>query len=63
MLTNFFALLVGLQALKANPDGAPKEFKINSNYITKFGQVGWRLYATCSRAVCGCSEQAAKYSS
>lgn len=27
------------QALKANPGGAPKEFKVNSNYITKFGQV------------------------
>ena len=28
------------QALKANPEGAPKELKINANYITKFGQVG-----------------------
>lgn len=27
------------QALKANPEGAPKEFKINANYLTKFGQV------------------------
>lgn len=27
------------QALKANPEGAPKEFKINANYISKFGQV------------------------
>lgn len=27
------------QALKANPTGAPKELKINSNYVTKFGQV------------------------
>ena len=28
----------GPQALKANPTGAPKELKINSNYITRFGQ-------------------------
>ena len=28
-----------VQALKANPGLAPKEVKINSNYITKFGQV------------------------
>lgn len=28
-----------MQALKANPGLAPKEVKINSNYITKFGQV------------------------
>lgn len=28
-----------LQALKANPSLAPKEVKISSNYITKFGQV------------------------
>ena len=27
-----------MQALKANPTGAPKELKINSNYITRFGQ-------------------------
>ena len=27
------------QALKANPTGAPKELKISSNYLTKFGQV------------------------
>lgn len=27
------------QALKANPDGAPKELKVNANYITRFGQV------------------------
>lgn len=27
------------QALKANPAGAPKELKVNSNYITNFGQV------------------------
>ena len=28
-----------VQALKANPGLAPKEIKINANYITKFGQV------------------------
>ena len=28
-----------VQALKANPALAPKEVKISSNYITKFGQV------------------------
>ena len=28
-----------MQALKANPALAPKEVKISSNYITKFGQV------------------------
>lgn len=27
------------QALKANPALAPKDVKIGSNYITKFGQV------------------------
>ena len=27
------------QALKANADGAPRELKLNSNYITRFGQV------------------------
>ena len=27
------------QALKANVDGAPKDIKLNSNYITRFGQV------------------------
>jgi len=32
------AASVGPQALKANPTGAPKELKINSNYITRFGQ-------------------------
>ncbi len=26
-------------ALKANPEGAPKELKVNANYITRFGQV------------------------
>lgn len=30
--------VLGAQALKANPEGAPKEFKINANYLTKFGQ-------------------------
>ena len=30
--------MLGPQALKANPTGAPKELKINSNYITRFGQ-------------------------
>ena len=29
----------GAQALKANPEGAAKELKLNANYITKFGQV------------------------
>ena len=28
-----------VQALKANPSLAPKDVKMNSNYITKFGQV------------------------
>lgn len=28
-----------LQALKNNPGGAPKELKVNSNYLTRFGQV------------------------
>lgn len=27
------------QALKNNPGGAPKELKVNSNYLTRFGQV------------------------
>ena len=27
-------------ALKSNPEGAPRELKVNANYITKFGQVG-----------------------
>ena len=27
------------QALKANPEGAPRELKVNANYITRFGQV------------------------
>lgn len=27
------------QALKANADAAPRELKLNSNYITRFGQV------------------------
>lgn len=31
--------IVLLQALKANPEGAPKEFKVNANYLTKLGQV------------------------
>ncbi len=34
----FQVAYVGSQALKANPTGAPKELKINSNYITRFGQ-------------------------
>jgi len=28
-----------IQALKANPDFAPKELKVNANYIGRFGQV------------------------
>lgn len=28
-----------VQALKANPDFAPKELKVNANYIGRFGQV------------------------
>ena len=32
-------LLLLHQALKANPSLAPKDVKIGSNYITKFGQV------------------------
>lgn len=31
--------LPGVQALKANPQGAPKELSLKSNYVTKFGQV------------------------
>lgn len=31
--------LLGMQALKANPQGAPKELSLKSNYVTKFGQV------------------------
>ena len=27
------------QALKANPESAVKELKLNNNYITRFGQV------------------------
>jgi len=27
------------QALKANPASAPRELKVNANYIGKFGQV------------------------
>jgi hypothetical protein len=30
---------VMLQALKANPECAVKELKLNANYITRFGQV------------------------
>jgi hypothetical protein len=32
-------LYITLQALKANADAAPKDLKLNSNYITRFGQV------------------------
>jgi hypothetical protein len=28
-----------LQALKGNPDGAPKELKISANRLTRFGQI------------------------
>jgi len=28
-----------LQALKVNPEAAPTDVRLNSNYITKFGQV------------------------
>ncbi len=31
--------LFGAQALKANAEGAPTDLKLNSNYITRFGQV------------------------
>lgn len=31
--------VVDMQALKANPDFAPKELKVNANYIGRFGQV------------------------
>jgi hypothetical protein len=47
------------QALKANPEGAPKEFKINANYISKMGQVwqGTRVWwVEISRL--GCSRRA-----
>jgi hypothetical protein len=27
------------QALKANPGGAPVDFKLGANYLTRFGQV------------------------
>ncbi len=36
---NVLLLLLLHQALKANPSLAPKDVKIGSNYITKFGQV------------------------
>lgn len=32
-------MMVLQQALKANPERAPKDLKLNSNYITRFGQV------------------------
>ncbi len=39
-----YALLTGWwlpyeQALKANPERAPRELKVNANYIGRFGQV------------------------
>lgn len=38
---------VPAQALKANPECAPKDLKLGANYITKFGQVG----CPCQQAV------------
>jgi hypothetical protein len=35
-MLNFFDVL---QALKGNPDGAPKELKISANRLTRFGQI------------------------
>ena len=32
-----------LQALKANAEAAPSDLKLNSNYITRFGQVSVQL--------------------
>jgi hypothetical protein len=34
-------VLTCVQALKANADAAPKDLKLNSNYITRFGQVSY----------------------
>jgi hypothetical protein len=33
---------VHLQGLKANAEAAPVDLKLNSNYITRFGQVALR---------------------
>lgn len=30
--------MMGTQALKANPNRAPVNLKVNANYITRFGQ-------------------------
>ena len=30
---------MAVQALKANPECAPRELKVNANYIGRFGQV------------------------
>eukprot|EP00798_Chlamydomonas_sp_ICE-L_P019001 gene19001-25585_t len=38
-LLMFNATISTLDALKNNPECAPKEMKLNSNYITRFGQV------------------------
>ena len=39
VICHILSCCCGAQALKANPSLAPKEVKIGSNYITKFGQV------------------------
>ncbi len=28
-----------MQALKANPERAPRDLKLNANYVSRFGQV------------------------
>ena len=40
------------QALKANPEGAPRELKLNSNYITRFGQVRVLCHCGAVRGSC-----------
>ncbi len=32
-------MIICLQALKANAEAAPKDLRLNQNYITRFGQV------------------------
>ncbi len=51
----FFLCFPLFQALKANPQGAPKDLKLSANYITKFGQVRVQGGAmTCSLPAQGC---------
>jgi hypothetical protein len=35
----FRSLSPAEQALKANPEAAPQELRLNANYVTRFGQV------------------------